>query len=120
MKKKILILCLSILCLCASAKQRVILITIDGLRSDILSNSSQPAPFLHEMMRKSVYVPNVIVVNPTMTYPSHTTLVTGSTPLDHGIHCNRQFQFNYLADGEGAWRHHGIRVLACNDWLQMD
>ena len=82
MKKKILILCLSILCLCASAKQRVILITIDGLRSDILSNSSQPAPFLHEMMRKSVYVPNVIVVNPTMTYPSHTTLVTGSTPLD--------------------------------------
>ena len=110
MKKKILILCLSILCLCASAKQRVILITIDGLRSDILSNSSQPAPFLHEMMRKSVYVPNVIVVNPTMTYPSHTTLVTGSTPLDHGIHCNRQFQFNRAEPTLYNWYADSIRT----------
>ena len=110
MKKKILILCLSILCLCASAKQRVILITIDGLRSDILSNGNQPAPFLHEMMRKSVYVPNVIVVNPTMTYPSHTTLVTGSTPLDHGIHCNRQFQFNRAEPALYNWYADSIRT----------
>ena len=85
---------LTIFCLYASARQRVILITIDGLRNDILTNASQPAPFLHEMMRKSIYVANVIGVNPTMTYPSHTTLVTGSTPLEHGIHCNRQFQYN--------------------------
>ena len=110
MKKKILIPCLLILCLCASAKQRVILITIDGLRSDILSNGNQPAPFLHEMMRKSVYVPNVIVVNPTMTYPSHTTLVTGSTPLDHGIHCNRQFQFNRAEPTLYNWYADSIRT----------
>ena len=110
MQKIIYIFILSILCLCSSARQRVILITIDGLRSDILANSSQPAPFLHEMMRKSVYVPNVIVVNPTMTYPSHTTLVTGSTPLDHGIHCNRQFQFNRAEPTLYNWYADSIRT----------
>ena len=110
MQKIIYIFILSILCLCSSARQRVILITIDGLRSDILENSSQPAPFMHEMLRKSVYVPNVIVVNPTMTYPSHTTLVTGSTPLDHGIHCNRQFQFNRNEPTLYHWYADSIRT----------
>ena len=110
MQKIIYIFILSILCLCSSARQRVILITIDGLRSDILENSSQPAPFMHEMLRKSVYVPNVIVVNPTMTYPSHTTLVTGSTPLDHGIHCNRQFQFNRAEPTLYNWYADSIRT----------
>lgn len=101
---------LTILCLCSSARQRVILITIDGLRSDILSNASQPAPFLHELKQKSIYVPNVIGVNPTMTYPAHTTLVTGSAPLDHGIHCNRQFQFNRAEPALHNWYADSIRT----------
>ena len=101
---------LTILCLCSSARQRVILITIDGLRSDILSNASQPAPFLHELKQKSIYVPNVIGVNPTMTYPAHTTLVTGSAPLDHGIHCNRQFQFNRAEPALYNWYADSIRT----------
>ena len=101
---------LTILCLCSSARQRVILITIDGLRSDILANASQPAPFLHELMQNSIYVPNVIGVNPTMTYPAHTTLVTGSAPLDHGIHCNRQFQFNKAEPALYNWYADSIRT----------
>lgn len=101
---------LTIFCLYASARQRVILITIDGLRNDILTNASQPAPFLHEMMRKSIYVANVIGVNPTMTYPSHTTLVTGSTPLEHGIHCNRQFQYNRAEPALYHWYADSIRT----------
>lgn len=110
MQKIIHIFILSIICLCTSARQRVILITIDGLRSDILTNANQPAPFLHQLMQKSIYVPNVVVVNPTMTYPSHTTLVTGSTPLDHGIHCNRQFQFNRAEPTLYNWYADSIRT----------
>ncbi len=110
MSKTISIFILSFLCLCTSARQRVILITIDGLRNDILTNVSQPAPFLHELMLKSIYVPNVIGVNPTMTYPAHTTLVTGSAPLDHGIHCNRQFQFNRAESALYNWYADSIRT----------
>lgn len=110
MSKTISIFIFSFLCLCTSARQRVILITIDGLRNDILTNASQPAPFLHDLMQKSIYVPNVIGVNPTMTYPAHTTLVTGSTPLDHGIHCNRQFQFNRAEPALYNWFADSIRT----------
>ena len=110
MSKTISIFILSFLCLCASARQRVILITIDGLRKDILTNANQPAPFLHDLMQKSIYVPNVIGVNPTMTYPAHTTLVTGSTPLEHGIHCNRQFQFNRDEPALYNWYADSIRT----------
>ena len=110
MSKTISIFILSFLCLCTSARQRVILITIDGLRKDILTNANQPAPFLHGLMQKSVYVPNVIGVNPTMTYPAHTTLVTGSTPLEHGIHCNRQFQFNRDEPALYNWYADSIRT----------
>lgn len=110
MSKTISIFILSFLCLCTSARQRVILITIDGLRKDILTNANQPAPFLHDLMQKSVYVPNVIGVNPTMTYPAHTTLVTGSTPIEHGIHCNRQFQFNRNEPALYNWYADSIRT----------
>lgn len=110
MSKTISIFILSFLCLCTSARQRVILITIDGLRKDILTNASQPAPFLHDLMQKSIYVPNVIGVNPTMTYPAHTTLVTGSTPLEHGIHCNRLFQFNRAEPTLYNWYADSIRT----------
>lgn len=110
MSKTISIFILSFLCLCASARQRVILITIDGLRKDILTNANQPAPFLHDLMQKSIYVPNVIGVNPTMTYPAHTTLVTSSTPLEHGIHCNRQFQFNRDEPALYNWYADSIRT----------
>ena len=110
MSKTISIFILSFLSLCASARQRVILITIDGLRKDILTNANQPAPFLHDLMHKSIYVPNVIGVNPTMTYPAHTTLVTGSTPLEHGIHCNRQFQFNRDEPALYNWYADSIRT----------
>ena len=101
---------LSILCICTYAKQKVILITIDGLRSDILTDSNQPAPFLHELIHNSIFVPNVIGVNPTMTYPSHTTLVTGSTPLQHGIHCNRLFQNNEAKPALYNWYADSIRT----------
>lgn len=104
------LLILSLLCLCASARQRVILVTIDGFRNDIMTDASQPAPFLHELMQNSIYVPNVIGVNPTMTYPSHTTLVTGTTPLEHGIHCNRQFQFNSAEPALYHWYADSIRT----------
>ena len=45
-----------------------------------------------------------------MTYPAHTTLVTGSAPLDHGIHCNRQFQFNRAEPALYNWYADSIRT----------
>lgn len=78
----------------ASPTRTVILITIDGLRPDMITDPASPAPFLQEFVGQGLFVPRVIGIPPSMTYPSHTTIVTGVTPRLHGIHCNRIFLYN--------------------------
>lgn len=78
----------------SSHGRSVILITIDGLRPDMISDPLQPTPFLKQMVREGQFVPHIQGIPPSMTYPSHTTIITGVPPREHGIHCNRQFQYN--------------------------
>ena len=77
------------------AKPRyVILITIDGLRAEMVDDPLMPAPFLKMMSREGLRVAKVVGVPPAATYPSHTTLVTGVTPDKHRIFYNRPFLWN--------------------------
>lgn len=80
----------------SAQQQTVILVTIDGLRPEMITDPMSPAPFMQALMKSPdhLYVPRVIGIPPSMTYPSHTTIITGQPPLQHGIHCNRQFQYN--------------------------
>ena len=48
-------------------------------------------PNLRRMMREGVYAEGVNGVVPTITYPSHTTLITGVWPSKHGIWANTTF-----------------------------
>lgn len=81
---------------------RVLLISIDGMRP---STYTQPAtasgpgakvPVLRRLMAEGIWADAVIGVMPTLTYPSHTTLVTGVPPAVHGIYDNR------ILDPEGV------------------
>ena len=75
------------------SEPRVILISIDGLRGDILSNPAytKDCPNLTRLMRDGAYCSNVQSVFPSLTYPSHTSMITGVTPAKHGIVNNRPF-----------------------------
>lgn len=77
-------------------RHSVILITIDGMRPEVITGEHMPSPFLKMMLKAQdhIYVDRVIGVAPSMTYPAHTSIITGEQPLAHGIHCNRVFQFN--------------------------
>ncbi len=48
-------------------------------------------PNLRRMMAEGTYAEGVQGVVPTVTYPSHTTLVTGVWPTKHGIYANTLF-----------------------------
>lgn len=63
----------------------VILVSIDGFRSDFYKDASWATPHLQQMAKAGVYAQGVNGVFPTVTYPSHTSLVTGVTPSKHGI-----------------------------------
>lgn len=70
----------------------VVLITIDGFRPDFYTDASWGMVNLRMMKEKGVYADGVNSVFPTVTYPNHTSLITGVTPAKHGIYYNTPFE----------------------------
>jgi predicted AlkP superfamily pyrophosphatase or phosphodiesterase len=84
--------------------QPVLLISIDGLRpGDVLDAAQRglKVPNLRSFVAKGAYATGVVGVLPTVTYPSHTTLMTGVSPARHGIVSNTTF--DPLSINQGGW-----------------
>src|ERR1700732_5174603 len=66
----------------------LVMISVDGMRPDYVTGADAHGakiPQLRRFMREGSYADGVVGVVPTVTYPSHTTLVTGVWPAKHGI-----------------------------------
>lgn len=89
--------CLGLLALAfalPSAAAPVLLISIDGLRpGDVLHAKERglALPNLTRFLREGSYAEGVTGVLPTLTYPSHVTLLTGVSPSVHGVGGNLSF-----------------------------
>jgi predicted AlkP superfamily pyrophosphatase or phosphodiesterase len=68
--------------------KHVIVISVDGFRPDFYLDSSWQAVRIRELMAGGTYTLGENSVFPSMTYPSHTTMVTGVQPAVHGIYYN--------------------------------
>lgn len=92
----------------------VILISVDGLRPEFYLDRDWPAPMMQRMAHDGAHAVKVRGVTPTVTYPSHTTLVTGALPARHGITNNRPFE---PGGATGLWfmESDSIRVPALWD-----
>ncbi|HEX6087495.1 MAG TPA: alkaline phosphatase family protein [Thermoanaerobaculia bacterium] len=66
--------------------RRVVLITFDGLGADALSRQSNLPAFAH--LARTGAVARVIPVNPTLTGPTHVSILTGADPQTHGVVSN--------------------------------
>jgi predicted AlkP superfamily pyrophosphatase or phosphodiesterase len=91
----------------------LLLISIDGLRPDYILDSARydlRVPNLRALTRSGSYATGVTGVLPTVTYPSHTTLVTGASPARHGILANTTFDPLGKNDGGWYWYASDIRV----------
>jgi predicted AlkP superfamily pyrophosphatase or phosphodiesterase len=76
------------------AKPLVIMISIDGLKPEAITSAAAhglKVPNLRAFLRDGVYASGVRGVLPTVTYPSHATLLTGASPAKHGIFDNTTF-----------------------------
>jgi predicted AlkP superfamily pyrophosphatase or phosphodiesterase len=72
----------------------LVVISVDGLRPDYITAADEhgaKVPELRKFLREGTYADGVTGVVPTVTYPSHTTLVTGVWPAKHGILANTTF-----------------------------
>ena len=72
----------------------VVMISIDGMKPEYVTHADEHQlriPVLRSMMRQGSYATGVVGVVPTVTYPSHTTMVTGVWPAEHGVVDNTVF-----------------------------
>ena len=72
----------------------VLMISVDGLRpADVLDAKSRgiKLPTLSKLAGDGLYSTGVRNVLPTVTYPDHTTLISGVWPSRHGIPGNQNF-----------------------------
>lgn len=65
----------------------VVVISIDGLRPDAIERFG--AQTLLRLMREGSYTLNAKTIMPSRTLPSHTSMLTGEEPDQHGITWNR-------------------------------
>lgn len=91
----------------------VVLISVDGLRPEFYLNERWPAPMLQRMAREGSHARGVRGVTPAVTYPSHTTLVTGALPARHGITHNRPFE---PGGATGRWNVEVERIRVPTLW----
>jgi len=86
------------------SRPAVILISIDGLKPEYVLDADAHGlkiPALRRFLREGAYSTGVHGVVPTVTYPSHTTLITGVSPAKHGIYANNTF--DPLRKNYGGW-----------------
>ena len=89
--------------------QHVVLISIDGLRPEFYKDPSWNMVNLRQAMQEGVYADGVDGVFPTVTYPSHTTMITGVKPLKHGVYYNTPFE-PLGATGKWIWDYNTIKT----------
>ena len=94
----------------AETTPRVVMISVDGLMPAYYQQADAlglRVPALRRLMREGAWA-RVQGVLPTVTYPSHTTLITGVPPRVHGIGSNTYFDPEERS--LGAWRWYAAEV----------
>ena len=91
----------------------VLMISVDGLKPEYVLEADQrnlKIPYLRSLVAGGSYADGVVGVWPTVTYPSHTTLLTGVAPAVHGIFNNLEFDPQRHFSDAWFWYADQIRV----------
>lgn len=105
----------------ASAQQRpyipVVLISVDGLKPDYVLEADKHGlkiPNLRRLVKEGAFATTVTGNMPTVTYPSHTTMVTGVSPSKHGIYTNSPF--DPFGKNQGGWNWYAEDIKVPTLW----
>jgi predicted AlkP superfamily pyrophosphatase or phosphodiesterase len=93
------ILLISVFCGSARAAvtdRTVVIMSVDGLANFYLNDPAAEIPTIRKLAAGGASAAGMTAVNPTVTWPNHTTLVTGVSPARHGVVGN-----NYIDRASG-------------------
>lgn len=95
----------------APVPPRILLISIDGLMPDSYTRPGPlKIPHLRALADAGAWASGVEGVVPTVTYPSHTSIITGVTPAVHGIVDNRILDPENRSSGAWFWYAESIQA----------
>jgi predicted AlkP superfamily pyrophosphatase or phosphodiesterase len=80
-----------------AAQRMVVVISLDGFPAYALEDPKLPVPNLRRLIKTGASASRMHPVNPTVTWPNHTTMVTGVLPPEHGLF------YNGTAVRTGGW-----------------
>jgi len=83
----------------SSSHPTVIIVTLDGFPARALQDPYLPMPALRSLIREGAVADAMRPVNPTVTWPNHTAMVTGVDASQHFVMANGLLTFP--ADGSG-------------------
>jgi predicted AlkP superfamily pyrophosphatase or phosphodiesterase len=97
----------------AKSIRHVLIVSVDGMKPESYTEPDAhglKVPTLREMVRNGASSDGVQSVMPTVTYPSHTSMVTGVKPKTHGIFTNPAWDPLNQNFGGYRWYTEDIRV----------
>jgi predicted AlkP superfamily pyrophosphatase or phosphodiesterase len=72
----------------ADHAHKVVVISLDAFGAESLQDPHLPAPTLHKLMQEGAYAMAMRPINPTVTWPNHTAMVTGVSASRHHVIAN--------------------------------
>ena len=92
----------------------VIVISLDGFPAYALDDPRLPIPTLRKLAREGAIASSMQPVNPTVTWPNHTAIVTGVDASQHGVLYNGTLLFPEAGDPPKIepWRDKDLMVHA--------
>src|ERR1700691_2429631 len=94
-------------------KPLLMLISVDGLKPEAILEADShglKVPTLRAFLTDGAYATGVHGVMPTLTYPSHMTILTGASPATHGIYSNSTFDPYRRNEHGWYWYAEDVRV----------
>src|SRR6202162_1385493 len=72
----------------AAEVKHVVLVSVDGLAASYLDDPKAELPTLRRLRTLGASAEGMITSFPSVTWPSHTSLITGTRPRTHGVLAN--------------------------------
>src|SRR5438067_2448224 len=69
----------------ADKNRHVIVVSLDGFPAHTLRDTNVPFPVLRRLMAEGASAEAMKPVNPTVTWPNHTAIVSGVNVAAHGV-----------------------------------
>lgn len=94
--------------------KKLVIISVDALGAQDVSGNEPALPTFNQIKSKGTHIKNIAPIYPSLTYPSHTTIMTGVYPRTHGVVNNTKLQSQRVSP-DWFWYQKDIKVPTVYD-----